>query len=105
MKTIRQHKFITVCVLIALIVIGGVLFAVTRTDEADMQAQADSIREAVRARALQCFVIENAYPESLAYLEQNYGLAVNKKDFQIIYTPFAENLPPDIRVIYKGGGQ
>ena len=105
MKMIRQHKFITACILIALILIGGVLYAATRTDEADMQAQADSIREAISARALQCFVIENAYPESLSYLEENYGLTVNKKDFQIIYTPYAENLPPDIRVIYKGGGQ
>ena len=105
MKILRQHKFIAACVLIALILVCGVLFSVTRTDEADRQAQADSIREAVRERALQCFIIENAYPESLAYLEENYGLTVNKKDFQIIYTPFAENLPPDIRVIYKGGGQ
>ncbi len=105
MKTIKNHKFITACVLTALIIICAVLFLVTRRDEAEMQAQADSISEAIRERALQCFVIENAYPESLSYLEEHYGLTVNKRDFKIIYTPFAENLPPDIRVIYKGGGQ
>ena len=53
-------------------------------------------------RALQCYVIENAYPESLAYLEENYGLTVNKKDFLIVYDLFAENQPPVIKVIYQG---
>ena len=58
-----------------------------------------SITETVEKLALQCYVIEGAYPQSLEYLEENYGLTVNKKDYLIVYTPFAENLPPDIRVI------
>ena len=35
------------------------------------------------------------------YIEENYGLAVNKKDYTVVYTPYAENQPPDIKVIYK----
>ena len=101
MRTIREHKFITVCILAALLITAVVLAGALRRDESEIKAQAESMEEAIRERALQCYVIENAYPQSLAYLEENYGLTVNKKDFQIIYTPFAENLPPDIRVIYK----
>ena len=54
----------------------------------------------VYARALQCYVIEGAYPESLDYLIENYGLAVNTDDYRIVYIPYAENLPPEIKVIY-----
>ena len=52
-------------------------------------------------KALQCYVIEGSYPSDIEYLEENYGLTVNKQEYMIIYTPFAENLPPDIRVIPK----
>ena len=45
-------------------------------------------------------MIEGAYPESLDYLVENYGLAVNTEDYRIIYIPYAENLPPEIKVIY-----
>ena len=60
-----------------------------------------SIRNAIDSRALQCYVIEGSYPESLSYLEENYGLAVNQDAYQIIYTPVAENLPPQVQVIRK----
>lgn len=101
MKTNKGHKFIIACIVLALAVIGVVLYSVLPRDDADYEAQAAGIEETIQERALQCYVIENAYPESLEYLEENYGLTVNKEDFQIIYKPYAENLPPDIRVVHR----
>ena len=91
MKTIREHKFITACIVLALLITVVTLASLLRTDEADRKKRAESIEEAVRERV----------PESLSYLEEYYGLTVNKKEYKIIYTPFAENIPPDIRVICK----
>lgn len=99
---IREHKFITVCVIIAVIAVTVILTAVLRTDEEKIAAQEKSIRQTIEERALQCYVIEDAYPESLSYLEENYGLAVNQEDYKVVYTPFAENLPPAVEVIYRG---
>ena len=102
MQTIRNHKFITVCVILAIIVVCVVFysdFTVTAEDIADRE---NAIKETVQERALQCYVIENAYPESLAYLEENYGLTVNKEDYLIVYDLFAENQPPAVKVIYQG---
>ena len=101
MKPNKGHKFIIACIVLALAVIGVVLYSVLPRDDADYEAQAAGIEETIQERALQCYVIENAYPESLEYLEENYGLTVNKEDFQIIYKPYAENLPPDIRVVHR----
>ena len=103
MRVIKEHKFISVCVAAAVIAAVLILWCVLRTMDEDIQQQAEAIKDAVSERALQCYVIENAYPESLAYLEENYGLTVNKEDFKIVYTPYAENLPPDVRVIWRGG--
>ncbi len=102
MKLIRENTFIITCVMAAIVIVIFVLFANFHGGKESIAASEDAIRDAVAERALLCYVIEDAYPESLDYLEKNYGLAVNQKDYTIIYTPYAENLPPDIRVIYKG---
>ena len=90
------------CVIIAVILICSVCYAAFSVTDEEITEREDAIRETVQERALQCYVIENAYPESLAYLEENYGLTVNKKDFLIVYDLFAENQPPVIKVIYQG---
>ena len=102
MRILSNHKFILSCVILAIIVCGIVLYAVFHTTEKDIADRESAIQETIQERALQCYVIENAYPESLAYLEENYGLVVNKKDYLIVYQLYAENQPPMIKVIYQG---
>ncbi|MBQ6116611.1 MAG: hypothetical protein IJL08_04715 [Oscillospiraceae bacterium] len=63
---------------------------------------AAAIREAVRRSALQCYVVEGAYPPDLQYLKDNYGLQINTEDYYVAYDCFASNLPPSIRVVGKG---
>ena len=102
MQLIRNHKFITACVIVAVILICSVCYAAFSVTDEEIAERENAIKESVQERALQCYVIENAYPESLAYLEENYGLTVHKKDFLIVYDLFAENQPPVIKVIYQG---
>ena len=60
-----------------------------------------SIRNSVERAALQCYAVEGAYPPDLKYLEDNYGLAVNTRDFYVRYDAFASNQPPTVRVEAK----
>lgn len=105
MKLIKEHKFIATLILIAVISTAAVFAMLSSGTEKDSEAQTDSIAQTIYDRALQCYVIEGAYPESLAYLEENYGLAVNKQDYKIVYTPYADNLPPEIRVLRRKEGR
>ena len=84
--------------LVLLIAAAAAVFGGAGRELSDEGAAA--IREAVRRSALQCYAVEGIYPPDLAYLEENYGLIVNHKDFRIMYTPVAENLPPQIKVAY-----
>ena len=102
MQIIRDHKFITACLILAVLLIGIVCYAALNVTEEDIADREDAMQQTIRERALQCYVIENAYPESLSYLEENYGLTVNKEDYLIVYDLFAENQPPQIKVIYQG---
>ena len=100
MRVLKKPWFITLLVL--LILVSSAFFLFNRRASADeVEESMASIKDTILARALQCYVREGAYPESLSYLEENYGLTINKDDYKVIYTPFAENMPPEVRVIYR----
>ena len=98
---------VLVVLIIVVLICLGVWIYKSAADESSERIR--SITDAINERTLQCYVIEGAYPESLSYLEENYGLTVNKEAYRIVYIPVAENLPPTVKVIerkaQKGGGK
>lgn len=66
----------------------------------DLQEEgAVALKAAVERCALQCYVVEGAYPASLSYLEEHYGLQVNREDYYVMYEIFASNIPPEVQVL------
>jgi type II secretory pathway pseudopilin PulG len=57
---------------------------------------------AIRRAALQCYALEGAYPPSLQYLVEQYGLILDTKDYQFRYEVPAGNLPPIVEVFPNG---
>ena len=102
MERSKINLKLAVTVIIAAVILIAAVFAwAHKASEDSFEEQAEAIRDTVSRRALQCYVIEGAYPESLDYLVENYGLAVNREDYKIVYIPYAENLPPEVKLIYK----
>ena len=84
------------------LVIAGIIVAFGSHSGEDLGDESvTAITEAVKRSALQCYVVEGVYPPDLAYLEENYGLQINKQDYYVTYNAFASNLPPDIIVTAK----
>lgn len=63
------------------------------------QKGAVSVRDAILNGAVQCCAIEGTYPSSLEYLEEHYGVSVNREDYVITYQVFAENVMPTVVVM------
>lgn len=60
-----------------------------------------SLEEALRKAAIQCYALEGGYPPSVHYLRDNYGIMLNEKDYFYHYEVMASNIMPDIKVIKK----
>lgn len=89
------------CALVLILALGAA--ALLPMFRRDIRAgSAASIRETVLRAAAQCYAVEGAYPPSLSYLEENYHLIINHRDFIVSYDAFASNLPPDVRVLVRG---
>ncbi len=60
----------------------------------------DEIRDTVISSVSQCYALEGAYPPDLKYLEDNYGLIMDKSRYIYHYEMFASNIFPDVKVLY-----
>ena len=100
MYTDKKKHLLPVIILIVLAVLAAAAFAAAADPSKEIDAESiSSIRETVRRTALQCYAVEGVYPPDLEYMENNYGLRVNTRDYIVVYEAFASNLPPTIRVV------
>lgn len=96
----RQRKVPLASLLLAVPVVAVAAAAGQVSRDMDAQAAA-ALKDSVVQAAVQCYAVEGAYPESVDYLEQNYGLHINHKRYIVSYSAFASNVMPDVQVLEK----
>ena len=57
------------------------------------------LEESVRRSAAACYAAEGMYPPDLDYLQEHYGLQIDRSRYTVFYEIFAENLMPEITVV------
>lgn len=92
------------------VVLGAVLFAVmilwlvlalgnaSRASESERLAQ---VKQSVENGITLCYATEGAYPESLEYLTQSYGVVYDESRYLVHYERFAANVRPTVTVIRR----
>ena len=70
----------------------------------DESRQEKSLRQALENDITACYSMEGMYPESLAYLKENYGLIYNEKLFYVDYQVTGSNIRPVVTVIRRENG-
>lgn len=97
----RSVAIAAVAVLIAAACICAVIVAVNLLFPNISSQGTISLKHAILQSANQCYAIEGSYPYNLEYLENNYGLVVNRSDYSITYEVFADNVAPNVVVVEK----
>lgn len=59
------------------------------------------LEEALRRASVSCYATEGIYPPTLEYLEDHYGIQVDRDRYTVHYQVFATNVMPDITVLEK----
>ena len=101
-RSVRRIVAGILAVLAAVLAGGGLRLA--RRIQRDLAVQgAQAVYTAVMDQALQCYALEGAWPSSLEYLEQHYGLQINHNRYIVAYEVFASNQPPAVTVLTVEG--
>ncbi len=59
------------------------------------------LETALRRSAVACYAAEGRYPQDVAYLEEHYGIRINRSRYIVFYEVYAENLMPQITVLQR----
>ena len=86
------------------VVLGFILFltGLSNLESGRRSEGKQQLEEAVRRAAVACYAAEGIYPPDLAYLEEHYGIQVDRERYTVVYEAFASNLMPDITVLENG---
>ena len=101
MKSSLLRRILIMVICVAALTVMLCSCAPSESESAQMAESADAVKTAIMEKALQCYVIEGSYPSDIEYLEENYGLQVNTRDYYIRYDIFASNIAPQITVTGK----
>lgn len=107
-KKKRDWRFAAGCVVSAAafgIVVGLFLSGVFSFLNRAEAEGADTLRNAIAQASVQCYAIEGRYPPSVEYLEEQYGVLIDRERYNVFYDGFASNIMPDITVIPVEGGE
>jgi len=73
--------------------------ALSNLDDGRRSEGRRQLEDAVRRSAVACYAAEGIYPPDLEYLEEHYGVQVNRERYTVVYEVFASNLMPDVTVL------
>lgn len=94
-------SFVSVLVTILVIAIAAVIVFAAIGDYRNNydDKKVEEVRETVLSYVAECYALEGRYPNDLQYLEDNYGLVLDKDKYVYHYLIFASNYLPDVKVI------
>ena len=97
MKRTLVSSFLT------LLAVAAVLLAFTLglrgVREGSREQGREQLEDALRRAAVACYAAEGIYPPTLEYLEEHYGVQVDRERYTVVYDIFASNLMPDVTVL------
>lgn len=85
----------------ALLVVGVLYLFLMGTQSIASKTEAEQLNvldQAIRRATIQCYAIEGRYPPSVEYLEEHYGLSIDREKYHVFYDGWASNIMPDITV-------
>ena len=95
--------------IIPIVLFGAMLawfiIAINNTDDSTRQRELAAVKYTIENGVTMCYAIEGAYPESVEYLAENYGLNYDKDKYIVHYDRFADNIRPTVSVIERQASQ
>jgi hypothetical protein len=86
-------------ILFSLVVMGLIVYGLRQTEESSRAEGLRILEESIHRAVLTAYAIEGRYPDSIAYVEENYGIHIDRTKYIVYYDIFASNLLPNIMVI------
>ena len=100
MKKFLTNEHNSILFFVAVLLITAVFITAVSDIGCDKTAEDRAqLEKAVANAAVACYAVEGAYPPSVEYLTEYYGVQIDSERFTVKYDLYASNLMPDITVL------
>jgi len=86
-------------ILFTALMMGMIVFGLQQTEESSRAEGTRILEESIRRAVVLAYAVEGRYPQSVEYIEEHYGIIIDRTKYVVHYNIFASNLIPDIAVI------
>ena len=86
-------------ILFTVAVMGMIAYGLNQTEKSSRAEGLRILEDSVRRAVVVCYAVEGRYPDSIEYIERNYGIHIDRLRYAVHYNIFASNLLPDITVV------
>lgn len=97
----RPGKSLFAGVLFFLIVFFAFSSGISNVSDETQENQTETLKLAISRSITHCYATEGHYPESLAYIQEHYGITYDTNKYFVDYQVLGENIFPDITIIEK----
>jgi len=80
------------------LVLLGLMLGMSNADDASRSEGVRLLQDALYRVSLHSYAVNGHFPPSLAYIEENYNIFIDRSRFVVWYDVFASNIVPDIRI-------
>jgi len=94
--------FLRAAVLPVLFTFSVILFIVMALHRTEIASRDEGLRileDSLRRAVVMNYAIDGRYPESVEYIEEKFGIHIDRTRFVVHYSIFAPNIFPEIRII------
>ena len=57
------------------------------------------LEQVLRRAAVACYAAEGIYPPTVSYMEEHYGIQIDRERYTVMYEAYGSNLMPDITIL------
>ena len=105
MGTRRESRRAVLCLLggLAAVCCALAIFfeGVGNLDQNSGERSRRQLEETLRRAAVACYAAQGAYPPDLSYIEEHWGVQIDRSRYAVFYQVEGSNLMPDITVLER----
>lgn len=101
MRLYKKKKFSSGPILgIVLFVVCFIFFyvAIANVSSDVDENEVQTLKKAIDKAITTCYAIEGTYPESIEYIEENYGVVIEHDKYVVVYDLLGPNVKPNVIV-------
>ncbi|MDR1705230.1 MAG: hypothetical protein LBS19_11185 [Clostridiales bacterium] len=87
------------------LVVFIVVYGLNQAEESSRAEGARMLKQSLDRAIVTCYAVEGSYPPSVEYIEERYGVSIDRDKYIVAYEPFfSSSIMPSVTVFQVGSG-